>query len=290
MPATASTSMGCTTPAEAALALLLFPPRFVIMFAAELLAFTACIIAGFGAELPLAPWRRALVQAVVPACSRVVLATVGIHRVRCVGQMDPTVQCFVPNHQCILDGFVLVACLQAPSFVARMEGLANFPVYGTICRGLQIVFVRRADAASRRACADAIVERVRDAGRERADRRWPPLVVFAEGTTARDGRLLEFKPGAFRAGEPVQPVLLRYDDGLPLEGPGGGLFAELVFLVRLLARTSTACELRFLPPRRPSAEERADPVRYAAAVRAAMQAELDERTLTHPLHRRWVSG
>ena len=69
--------MGCTTPAEAALALLLFPPRFVIMFAAELLAFTACIIAGFGAELPLAPWRRALVQAVVPACSRVVLATVG---------------------------------------------------------------------------------------------------------------------------------------------------------------------------------------------------------------------
>ena len=72
------------------------------------------------------------------------------------------------NHVCLLDGFVLVATLGAPSFVARLEGLAAVPLYGTIVRALQVLFVSRQDTASRRECAEAIADRAQAAAGE-----WP---------------------------------------------------------------------------------------------------------------------
>ena len=121
---------------ELAAAALLFPPRFVVMAVAEVLAYLACWIATIGHDpaMPLASWRRQLVQSVVVPCCRVVLATVGIWSVRIHGTPDPTAKLVVCNHVCMLDGFVLVACLGAPSFVARREGLAAVPLYGTIVR------------------------------------------------------------------------------------------------------------------------------------------------------------
>ena len=184
------------------------------------------------------------------------------------------------DHVCILDGFLLVACLGvAPSFVARREGLAGVPVYGTICRALQLIYVQRQDPASRRACADAIVQRVR------AGAGWPPLVVFPEGGTSRRG-LKEFRAGAFRAGAPVQPVALRYDAGLPADDrAGGGWLSELLFILGLMGRVSTVCEVCFLPTHEPSAAERAEPARFAAAVRGAIERTLGERGVTNPLRR-----
>lgn len=156
---------------ELAAAALLFPPRFAIMAVVEVLAYLACWIAttGHNSAVPLVSWRRQLVQNAVVPCCRVVLATVGVWSVRINGKPDPAAKLVVCNHTCLLDGFVLVAYLEAPSFVARREGLAAVPLYGTIVRALQVLFVSRQDAASRRECADAIAERAQAAAGE-----WPP--------------------------------------------------------------------------------------------------------------------
>ncbi len=39
-----------------------------------------------------------------------------------------------------------------------------------------------------------------------------PLLLFPEGTTTNGRYLLPFKTGAFLAGEPVQPVVIRYGE------------------------------------------------------------------------------
>lgn len=40
--------------------------------------------------------------------------------------------------------------------------------------------------------------------------RYPPIIVFPEGTTSNGTTLLSFKKGAFAALKPVRPVFLRY--------------------------------------------------------------------------------
>jgi 1-acyl-sn-glycerol-3-phosphate acyltransferase len=155
---------------ELVAAVLLFPPRFAVMAVAEVLAYLVCSIATTGHDpaVPLVPWRRQLMRNVVVPCCHVVLATIGIWSVRIDGMPDPSAKLVVCNHVCLLDGFVLVATLGAPSFVARLEGLAAVPLYGTIVRALQVLFVNRQDTASRRECADAIADRA-----QAAAGKWP---------------------------------------------------------------------------------------------------------------------
>merc|ERR1712129_568485 len=112
---------------------------------------------------------------------------------------------------------------------------------------------------------------------------WPSLVVFPEGTISRR-QLKGFRPGVFRPGAPVQPVTLRYDDGLPEDRPGGWL-TDLLFILGLLGRTSTVCELCFLPTHQPTQAECANASLFADTVRASMERSLKERALSHPLQR-----
>lgn len=71
----------------------------------------------------------------------------------------------------------------------------------------------------------------------------PPLVVFPEGDINYGpvGELLPFKTGAFRSGEPVQTILLRYR-GLD-SAPAGGIWSEIIQLARLLLNVSNECEV-----------------------------------------------
>lgn len=77
----------------------------------------------------------------------------------------------------------------------------------------------------------------------------PPLVVFPEGDINYGpiGELLPFKTGAFRAGEPVQPILLRYHTGQK-SAPAGDIWSEIIQLARLLLNLSNACEVCRLAP------------------------------------------
>lgn len=59
--------------------------------------------------------------------------------------------------------------------------------------------------------SDAVVQRMRDmaAGRRPHGR---PLLLFPEGTTSNGHFLLPFKTGAFLAGLPLRPVVMRYSE------------------------------------------------------------------------------
>lgn len=112
---------------------------------------------------------------------------------------------------------------------------------------------------------------INDTIRGRAlDLAFPRVLIFPEGTTTTGHALLSFKPGAFRPGLAVQPVVVRYphknmDPSWVSDGPGmGGL------IMRHLLQLHNRVEVTYLPPYTPSPEERADAVLFATNVRRVM--------------------
>ncbi len=87
------------------------------------------------------------------------------------------------------------------SAVAAAE-FKNLPGFGFLMAGAQCIFVDRKDPNSRAVTREALLQRARDD-------RWPRVLMFPEATTANQTALLRFKTGAFEAGLPVQPVVIR---------------------------------------------------------------------------------
>ena len=92
-------------------------------------------------------------------------------------------------------------------------------------------------------------------------------MLFPEGTTHQSSTLVHFKPGAFIPGVPVQPVVLDYkfkhfDPAWVLSGPGPAL---LVF--RTLCQFVNHMEMRYLPPVRPTQQEKQSALLFAKRVR-----------------------
>jgi len=111
----------------------------------------------------------------------------------------------VANHVSYIDPLVvgaLVACLG----IAKAE-VAEWPLVGARLRDLGVLFVRRGNAWSgARALRAALA----------ALRRGASVLNFPEGTTTRGDVVLPFRRGIFgvamRAGVPVVPVRIDYDD------------------------------------------------------------------------------
>lgn len=97
-----------------------------------------------------------------------------------------------------------------------------------------------------------------------------PMLLFPEGTTTNGSFMLPFKTGAFLAGAPLQPVIIRYRPGRfslsweTIKAP------RHIFLTLCTPIHRVTCYE--LPVHVPSAAEREDPRAYAAAVRADMMA------------------
>lgn len=68
----------------------------------------------------------------------------------------------------------------------------------------QPIYVTREDHNSRATTIKDILNRVKS----KDD--WPQIMIFPEGTCTNRSSLIQFKPGAFYAGLPVQPVCIRY--------------------------------------------------------------------------------
>ncbi len=123
---------------------------------------------------------------------------------------------YTPNHQSHLDILALLAVLPGrPRFAAKRE-LWRHAVVGAVLDTLGMIPIDRERPA------DAIAQ----LNRRGAER--DPLVIFPEGTRSRDGRLGEFRKGAFvlaiRLGRPVVPVVCR--GTRRLMPPGGGMRVE----------------------------------------------------------------
>ncbi len=166
---------------------------------------------------------------------RILCATAGVTvRVEGLENVDvsrPAV--FVSNHQSLFDPPALMLALPVNFRVVAKRSLFYIPVFGQALWAAGIIPINRADRERAIASMDRAAARVRGG---------LSVLVFAEGTRSRDGRLQPFKKGAFvmaiQAQVPVQPVIVT---GSRPVLPKGAIFARPgTVTVRFLPPVSTA--------------------------------------------------
>jgi 1-acyl-sn-glycerol-3-phosphate acyltransferase len=118
-----------------------------------------------------------------------------------LGHGEPRI--FVSNHLSNVDIWALGQVLPPKArFVAKQE-LRKVPIVGGAMAASGMIFIDRANRSRAIKSLKLAAEQIR-AGR--------PVVMFAEGTRSRDGRLHPFKKGPFHlalvAGVPVVPVAI----------------------------------------------------------------------------------
>lgn len=168
----------------------------------------------------------------------------------------------VAPHSSYLDALP-VTYLGLTSVVAKTES-QDVPIFGTLTKFTQPVFVSREDPSSRQNTVLEIQRRAATGGK------WPQIVIFAEGTCTNRSCLINFKPGAFIPGVPVQPVCLKYKNKLDTtswtwNGPGAFKILWLTF-----CQFNSSFEIEFLPVYVPSEEEKKDVKLFGRNVRSEM--------------------
>ncbi|XP_024423431.1 lysophospholipid acyltransferase LPCAT4 isoform X1 [Desmodus rotundus] len=249
---------------------LLAPIRVLLAFIVLFLLwpFAWLQVAGLSEEQlqePLTGWRKTVCHNGVLGLSRLLFFLLGFLRIRVRGQRASRLQAPVlvaAPHSTFFDPIVLLPC-DLPKVVSRAENL-SVPVIGALLRFNQAILVSRHDPASRRRVVEEVRRRATSGGK------WPQVLFFPEGTCSNKKALLKFKPGAFIAGVPVQPVLIRYPNSLDTtswawRGPG-----VLKVLWLTASQPCSIVEVEFLPVYHPSPEESRDPTLFANNVQRVM--------------------
>ncbi|KAM9717198.1 lysophospholipid acyltransferase LPCAT4 [Menidia menidia] len=225
-------------------------------------------LAGLSAEQrsrPVTGWRRWFFHSIVMYLSRAVFFSLGFLWVRVKGRRADLKEApvlVVAPHSGFLD--MLVLCpTQLATVVSRSEN-TSLPVIGALLEFNQSVLVSRKDPESRKRAVAQLNERLTSKGY------WPQMLMFPEGTTTNGRALLKFKPGAFLAGVPVQPVLLRYPNRVDTVRwtYKGTTWTEALW--HTTSQFYTNMTVEFLPVYNPSQEERNDPSLYADNVQKLM--------------------
>ncbi|ESQ27139.1 hypothetical protein EUTSA_v10018678mg [Eutrema salsugineum] len=173
----------------------------------------------------------------------------------------------ISNHVSYLDILYHMSA-SFPSFVAK-RSVGRLPLVGLISKCLGCVYVQReAKSPDFKGVSGTVNERVREAHRNKSA---PTIMLFPEGTTTNGDYLLTFKTGAFLAGTPVLPVILKY----PYErfSVAWDTISGARHIVFLLCQFVNHLEVIRLPVYYPSQEEKDDPKLYASNVRRLMATE-----------------
>ncbi|EDO41615.1 predicted protein, partial [Nematostella vectensis] len=172
----------------------------------------------------------------------------------------------VAPHSTFIDALAL-AVIGTPSGVSRKEN-DKIPIIGSVIGTLQPIYVARTDPNSRQNTISEIKKRALSHGK------WPHLCIFPEGTCTNRQCLITFKPGAFYAGSPVQPIILKYPNHLDTvtwtwSGPGA---LKLLWLT--MCQFHNFLEIEILPVYYPCTEEINDAKLFARNVRMQMSSAL----------------
>ncbi|KAK8512493.1 hypothetical protein V6N12_075071 [Hibiscus sabdariffa] len=173
----------------------------------------------------------------------------------------------VSNHLSYLDILYHMSS-SFPSFVAK-RSVSKLPLIGLIGKCLGCVYVQRESKSSDfKGVAGIVTDRVHNAHQNELA---PMIMLFPEGTTTNGDFLLPFKTGAFLAGAPVVPVILRY----PYQrfSPAWDSISGVRHVVFLLCQFVNHLEVTWLPVYHPSQQEKDNPKLYANNVRKLMAAE-----------------
>ncbi|WIA30170.1 hypothetical protein OEZ86_000262 [Tetradesmus obliquus] len=220
-------------------------------------------IAGCDLSKPLPRWRRRMVEISSQAASGTCLRAVGFWNPRVVsyhnytkGQQLGAIGIF--NHVSYLDAFVVVWAFCCAGVTFQFS--KHLPILGYGVRALQNLYVP--EDKDRTQQQKGMVQLIKERA---ANHAMPMLSVAPEGTLSNGRCLLSFKTGAFVAGTPVVPILLRYK--LRPFNPSWSIIIPCWHLLRLMCQFSNAVTVEMLPPYIPSEAEKADPVLYAANIR-----------------------
>ncbi|CAH8330196.1 unnamed protein product [Eruca vesicaria subsp. sativa] len=173
----------------------------------------------------------------------------------------------VSNHVSYLDILYHMSA-SFPSFVAK-RSVGKLPLVGLISKCLGCVYVQReAKSPDFKGVSGTVNDRVREAHRNKSA---PTIMLFPEGTTTNGDYLLTFKTGAFLAGTPVLPVILKY----PYErfSVAWDTISGARHVLFLLCQFVNHLEVIRLPVYYPSQEEKDNPKLYASNVRRLMASE-----------------
>ena len=174
----------------------------------------------------------------------------------CSGGSGPAAG-IVSNH-CSWADIVIHMSRNWPAFAAR-DGVQNIPIVGSVCDHIDCVYVSRGKGTG---VSTKIVERMTNPTSDN------PILLFPEGTTTNGKVLLPFKTGAFLAGKPLQPVLIRYHTDRFSACWDAIEFPRHLWLLHCQPHVDVT--VYELPLYVPSEEERQDPVLFANNVRATM--------------------
>ena len=179
---------------------LLGPLRFIAGVAISL-SFAAIIIL----TLPLSYKTGRVFHALSRLWARTILVTCGVHvRVRGIENLDPTLSyVYVSNHASMFDIPAIIASVPDQIRIVYKKELEIIPIFGWGLKwGSYIGIDRGRGPKAMRSLEEAI----------NTIRRGASVLLYAEGTRTRDGKLQPFKRGAFniavRAGIPVVPLTI----------------------------------------------------------------------------------
>ncbi|CAM6107605.1 unnamed protein product [Calypogeia fissa] len=159
-----------------------------------------------------------------------------------------------------------------PSFVAK-RSVAKLPLIGLMSKCMGCVYVQRESKSPNfKGVSGIIKERLQAAYQSRTT---PIFLLFPEGTTTNGDYLLPFKTGAFLAGTPIQPVLLKYP--YLRFSPAWETISGVRHVILLLCQFVNHLEVTRLPMYYPNAKESSEPKVYANNVRILMSTEGDLR-------------
>ncbi|CAN6704253.1 unnamed protein product [Malus baccata var. baccata] len=179
--------------------------RLVLFGASLLIGFLATKLALQGwkdKKSPMPRWRCRIMW-ITRVCTRCILFAFGYHWIRHKGKPAPRdiAPIVVSNHVSFIEPIFFFYEL-FPTIVAS-ESHDSLPFVGTIIRAMQVIYVNRFSASSRKHAVSEIK-------RKASCGRFPRVLLFPEGTTTNGRYLISFELGAFIPGFAIQPVVVRY--------------------------------------------------------------------------------
>lgn len=240
----------------------LVPLRLVLMLLTMILLWLWLELAIIGADTskPMASWRRTIMRGPIKAASRTLMLLTGFvwvseTRIDIPGRNPPPASMIVANHtgymEILYTGAKFGCCFVAKSTLRKMF------IMGTIMKCSQAIFVDRASGKSH--AGSQIIERAKN------PTKWPPLALYPEGTTTNGKQLIKFHTGAFIAGAPVIPLVVKYSS--MMFDPAFTCYSTGLHMLQMLAQPINFMHVIQLPTYVPSEAEKADPRLYANNVR-----------------------
>lgn len=147
----------------------------------------------------------------------------------------PPASIVLSNHTGYIEILYTAACYGC-CFVAKSV-LANQPIFGRIMKCGQCIFVDRESGTSH--AGAQIIERAKHADS------WPMLALYPEGTTTNGRQLISFHTGAFIAGAPVIPLVIKYQSWM--FDPSFTCTSQVTHMLKMLSQPVNFMQVIHLP-------------------------------------------